>query len=87
VKNAQKLFVGLLVALLAFLGVSSFAIWEDGRRFAFVQKQRQPAPDGVAAASYLDTSRFRWKTTDKLHQYARKHHLELAGGIEENGAP
>jgi uncharacterized oligopeptide transporter (OPT) family protein len=87
VKGARHLFVGLLVTLLAFLGVSAFAIWQDGMRFARVEEQNQPAPTGIAAASYLDASRLQWKTADQLHEYAREHRLELIDRMEEHGTP
>ena len=86
-RKAQKIFVGISATLLAFLGISAYSIWEDGRRFAFVEAQPQPAQDGVAAASYLDVSRFQWKTGDELHEYAREHRLELADRMEGNRAP
>ena len=86
-RKAQNLLVGLLVSLLTFLGVSALAIWEDGRRFSLVEKQHQPALNGVAAASYLDASRFHWKTADKLHEYARGHRMELVDRMEGSDTP
>jgi hypothetical protein len=77
----------MLVTVLTFVAVSALAIWEDGIRFARVRTQHSPAANGIAAPSYLDASRFYWKTADELHEYAREHRLELARRIEGRPTP
>jgi hypothetical protein len=86
-ERGKEFFASLLMILLAFLAVSTVAIWEDGGRFAFVKKQHRSEPDGVAGASYLDAGRFEWKTDKMLHQYAREHRLELLSKMEREGSP
>ena len=39
VRKAHRFFVGVSAVLLAFLGISAYSIWEDGRRFALVGEQ------------------------------------------------
>ena len=77
VSRARRFGIGLALALAAFLGASSFSVWDDGRRFAATSEHSPPAPDGVAAASYLEAGRFQWKSPDELHDYARARRLEL----------
>lgn len=85
--SARNLVVGLLASLLALLGASSLAIWQDGRRFADALEQPPPPPHGLAAASYLDADRLDWRTADELHEYARDHRLELVERMEGRRTP
>ncbi len=77
----------LLLVVGAFLAVSALALWEDGRRFAPTTKAWAPAPNGVKDASYLDASRFEWRSEEELNAYAREHRLGLVRRIEEGDAP
>jgi hypothetical protein len=85
--RARDLVVGLLASLLAFLAASSFAIWEDGTRYAETLEEPPPPPHGVATASYLDADRSDWKTADELHEYARDHRLALVERMEGGRTP
>jgi hypothetical protein len=75
------------VAALIFLAISSIAVWDDGRRFARVKDGFHRAPEGIAAASYLDASRIDWKTADELHEYATEHRQALVDWIQEARTP
>jgi exopolysaccharide production protein ExoQ len=77
------------IALLAAttLGLSAYAIWEDGRRFAAAERRSAPAAAGVAAASYLDVREFQWKSPQKLADYQRRHHEGLRQMLDRSEAP
>ena len=93
--RARRFGIGVALALAAFLGAATFAVWDDGRRFAAANEQSPPAPDGVAAASYLEAGRFQWKSADQLHGYAHARREELLkmmnqsvnGGANGSAAP
>lgn len=86
-RTARSISAWLLVSLLVFLGVSAFAIWQDGARFALANETLPPVPNGIAAASFLDAHRLEWRTVDELHEYAREHRRGLVARIEGNGTP
>jgi len=83
--RARRIGIGVALALAAFLSAATFAVWDDGRRFAAANEQSPPAPDGVAAASYLEAGRFQWKSADQLHDYAHARREELLKMMNQNG--
>ena len=74
--------VGLVVA--GLLGASSFAIWDDGRKFAAVTPTTPAAPEGPSEPSYLESRKFHWRTATKLDEYARKHRERILEELDED---
>jgi exopolysaccharide production protein ExoQ len=85
--GAWRLPIGTLLVVAVFLGVASFAVWEDGRRFAAVNEPYPPAADAMAASSYLEVEKFQWKSADKLHEYVRAHRQALVDKMNRSMAP
>ncbi len=85
--SAWRLLIGTLLVLVVFVGVATFAVWEDGRRFAAVNEPYPPAADAVAASSYLEVDKFQWKSADKLHEYVRAHRQALVDKMNRSKAP
>jgi O-antigen ligase len=71
----------------AFLAMSAYAIWDDGRQFAAADKPGQPAPKGVAEAGYVQPGEFQWKTADKLRDYQRRHHEGVMQQLQRSEQP
>lgn len=81
--------LGLAALLLAagFVGMTAYALWEDGRRFAAAEPRPAPAPNGMAQAGYLDAREFQWKTPEKLQDYVHRHRQALQQMMERSEAP
>ena len=81
------MLAGTLLVIGVFLGVATFAVWEDGRRFAAVSEPYPPAADAMAASSYLEVEKFQWRSADKLHEYVRAHRQALVEKMNRSKAP
>jgi exopolysaccharide production protein ExoQ len=71
----------------AFLAMSAYAIWDDGRRYAAADKPGQPAAKGVSDAGYVQPGEFQWKTAEKLLDYQRRHHEGLMQRLQRSEQP
>lgn len=85
--GAWRLITGTALTVVVFLAVASFAVWEDGRRFAAVNEPYPPAADAMAASSYLEVEKFQWKSEDKLREYVRAHRQGLLEKMQRSTEP
>ncbi len=83
----RRAVIAAVLIVVAALAVSSFALWQDGRRFAAIGHGDAPAPEGVADAGYVDPSRLYWKSGEKLRAYAEKNRQRILAELGEDGAP
>lgn len=65
----KPLIFGVVLAVLALGAVTTYSLWADGKQFALTDKANPQAPHTLAHPSYLDRSRFYWKTASELRQY------------------
>lgn len=79
----RQLLIGCGLVGLAFLAVSGYALWQDGKKWGATQKSVRWAPVGVAKPSYLDPASFQWTTEAVLRDYARAHHAAILNEIEQ----
>lgn len=85
--RTRQLGLAGVLAVAGFIGMSAYALWEDGRRFAAAEPRPAPAPNGVAQAGYLDPRELQWKTPEKLQDYVRRHRQALQQMMERSEAP
>ena len=83
----RQFLMGCGLVVLAFLAVSAFALWQDGKKLAGTQKAPRWAPEGVDNPSYVDAEQFQWTTTAVLRVYARTHHTAILKEIQQDPRP
>ena len=76
--------LGVILVVVALFIVTSYVLWEDGKQFAAGKQARRRAPSGVANPSYLDLSRYQWKTAERLRQYVIERQNE---SVQDPGVP
>jgi exopolysaccharide production protein ExoQ len=87
VSRRQRALGGAALLVAGVLAALSFAVWEDGRRYASAEKRSSPPPNGIAAAGILEASQFQWKTEERLKDYARRHWQGLQDMMQRSESP
>lgn len=85
--SMRQIVIGCGLVIIAFLAVSGFALWQDGKKWGATQKAPRWAPEGVANPGYLDAAQFQWTTEAVLRDYARAHHAAILNEIAQEQQP
>ncbi|ETW96610.1 MAG: hypothetical protein ETSY1_25945 [Candidatus Entotheonella factor] len=83
----RQILMGCGLAVLAFLAVSSYAIWQDGKKWAATQKPARFAPIGIVKPGYSNPERFQWKTPEVLKDYVQSRRAAILQEIEQGQEP
>ncbi len=83
----QKLAGGFLLAVATLGIVSTYVLWDDGRRMAEIEKLSHPAPEEVNKASYLDGAQFDWQSSTDLQHYRQTARDQLMTELNRDQSP